>query len=90
VVDDIRRWLRRSGFVAQSLAAVEKDLPRWELFLRERGVTRIPPMPSRDPRDARATDLLCLLVEQAKASPDANKAHVYRNLSGVRPTAYKW
>lgn len=90
VVDDIRRWLLRSGFVAQSLDAVEKDLPRWERYLRERGVTRIPPFPSRDPRDARATSLLCMLVEQAKASTDGDKAHHLRSVTNTRPTAYKW
>ena len=85
VLDEIRRWLLRSGVAGISLAALESDLPRWPGYLRARGVTGIPPFPSTDPRDAHATNLLCLLLKQAKPERVAAEEHDLRNLAQVRP-----
>lgn len=42
MIGDIVNYLRRSGWVVQSVDAVIPDLPRWEKRFRSRGVTTIP------------------------------------------------
>jgi hypothetical protein len=85
VLDEIRHWLLLSGFSVLSLAAVEPDLPRWERFLREREVSRIPSLRSADPHDAYATNLLCVLATQARPIRDSAREHELRNLTRLRP-----
>jgi len=82
---DIERWLYQSGLTEVSVGVLRPELPRWAEFLRQRGVSRIPPMPSRDPHDWHATNLLCLLVKQAMDERDSSQEHALRNLARVRP-----
>lgn len=87
MVDDIVRYLRRSGWVTQSVEAVLPDLPRWERHLRSRGITKVPQLGARtwSPAEARADNLLNLLMKQASRERDATATHQLRNLTGTRP-----
>jgi hypothetical protein len=87
VVEDIVWYLRRSGWVAQSVEGVLPDLPRWEKRLRSRGVTAIPLLGSRSwsPAEARAHNELNLLMRQAAKVRDPSMEHQLRNLTRIRP-----
>ncbi len=85
VENDIEQWLYRSGLTEMSVATLRPVLPRWAAFLRRNGVTRIPPMPSPDPADGYATNLLCLQVKQAMKERDRRQEHALRNLTRIRP-----
>jgi hypothetical protein len=87
MVDDIVRYLWRSGWVRQSVEAVLPDLQRWERHLRRRGVNSVPALPSRSwsAADSRAHNELNLLMMQAKKDRDARSEHEQRNLIGIRP-----
>ena len=87
MVDDIERYLWRSGWVRQSVEAVRPDLPRWANRLRGRGVTSIPQLPSRSWswQESRAHNELNLLMRQASSVRDASFEHGLRNLTGIRP-----
>ncbi len=87
MVEEIVKYLRRSGWVSQSVKMVLPDLPRWERYLRSRGVTSIPPLGSRSwsPRTAsRAYNELNLLMRQASRDRDSAIEHQLRNLTGIR------
>jgi hypothetical protein len=87
MVEDIVEYLRRSGWVQQSVEAVRPDLPRWERHLRSRGVNAIPALPSRSwsAANSRAHNELVLLMMQAKKDRDQAREHEHRNLTRVRP-----
>jgi hypothetical protein len=87
MVDDIVGYLRRSGWVQQSVEAVVPDLPRWERHLRRRGVAAIPRLGSRSwsPAEARAHNELNLLMRQASRFRDKSFEHHLRNLTRIRP-----
>ncbi len=87
MVEEIARYLRRSGWVQQSVERVMPDLPRWERHLRSRGVTVIPHLPSRSwsPANSRAHNELILLMMQAHRERDGSREHAHRNLTMVRP-----
>jgi len=84
---DIVHYLRRSGWVAQSVAAVNDELPRWEIRLRSLGINEIPKLPSRSwsGAESRAHNHLNLLMRQAARERDAALEHNLRNLTAVRP-----
>lgn len=86
MVEAIRDYLRRSGWVAQSVAAVEPDLPRWVKRLRARGVTAIPRLGvlGWSPAASRAHNELNLLMRQASLVRDAELEHRLRK-SDRRP-----
>jgi hypothetical protein len=85
--DDIVRYLWRSGWVRQSVERVLPDLPRWERHLRSRGITAIPPLPSRSSASAesRHHNELSLLMRQGSMVRDPTIEHQLRNLTGTRP-----
>lgn len=85
--DEIIHYLRRSGWVTQSVEAVLPELPRWERRLRSRGVVAIPQPGVRDysPAAARAHNEINLLMKQAASVRDADSEHRLRNLTRVRP-----
>jgi hypothetical protein len=88
MIDDIRRYLKLSGLVPQSVEALEPDLLRWERHLRQRGVNFIPPLISRtwcSPTEARAHNELALLLAQGFAERQPWVEHELRNLVGIRP-----
>lgn len=80
-------YLWRSGWVAQSVAAVRSELPRWVRHLRSRRVTAIPPLGVRtwSPAESRAHNELNLLMRQAAGKRDAATEHQLRNLTRIRP-----
>lgn len=82
---DIERWLFRSAMTEPSAALLRPRLGRWARRLRSFGIETIPPMPSRNPADARATNLLNQFVHEAMATRDAESEHRLRNLTAVRP-----
>ena len=84
--DDIINYLRRSGWVTQSVEAVLAQIPRWERHLRSRGVTAIPRLGVRSwsAAEARAHNELNLLMRQASRERDAAFEHYLRNLTGIR------
>jgi hypothetical protein len=83
--DDIVSYLRRSGWVQQSVEAVLPDLPRWERRLRDRGVTRIPALGRPcSAADATAHNELNLLMLQASHGRNSSLEHDLRNLTEVR------
>jgi len=83
---DILHYLRRSGWVTQSVEAVLPQLPRWERHLRSRGVTAIPRLGVRSwsPAESRAHSELNLLMRQASRQRDPAFEHHLRNLTGIR------
>ena len=83
---DILDYLRRSGWVTQSVQAVLPELPRWERHLRNRGVMAIPRLGvhSWSPAEARAHNELNLLMRQASCQRDPAFEHHLRNLTGIR------
>jgi hypothetical protein len=89
--DDVREaiieYLRRSGWVPQSVEAVLPNVPRWERQLRVRGIDAIPRLgvPAPSAAEARAHNELNLLMRQASQHRDAALEHHLRNLTGVRP-----
>jgi len=87
MIDDIIWYLRRSGWVPQSVEAVRPDLPRWVRRLRSRGVTAVPALPSHgwSSENSRAHNELNLLMRQAAIVRDAALEHELRNLTGTRP-----
>jgi hypothetical protein len=88
MIDEIVDYLRRSGWVAQSVDAVLPDLPRWLRRLRSRGVTSIPQLGARSswsPSASRAHNELNLLMRQASRVRDASLEHQLRNLNRTRP-----
>ena len=87
MVEQIVRYLRRSGWVQQSVEKVLPDLPRWERHLRSRGITVIPHLPSRSwsAATSRAHNELILLMMQAHRERDGSREHDHRNLTGIRP-----
>jgi hypothetical protein len=88
MIDEIVDYLRRSGWVTQSVDAVLADLPRWERRLRSRGVSAIPRLGSRSfwsPAASRAHNEINLLMRQASRDRDASIEHELRNLTGTRP-----
>ena len=87
MANDIERWLNCSGLTEPSVSVLRPVLPRWVKFLRRHGVSRIPPMPFRDPSDTYPANLLCQLANEAKpqGERDGHKEHTLRNLTGVRP-----
>jgi len=85
VVDDIRRWLLHSGMGASSVAALERDLPRWERRLRAKGITVVTPPTVRGPADRSADNWLSLWAMQRKPVRDSAQEHAHRNLTGTRP-----
>jgi hypothetical protein len=87
MVEDIVEYLRRSGWVQQSVEAVRPDLPRWERHLRSRCVDAIPALPSRSwsPANSRAHNELVLLMMQAHKDRDKSREHKHRNLTRIRP-----
>lgn len=87
MIGEIVDYLRRSGWVQQSVERVLPDLPRWERHLRSRGVTAIPHLPSRSwsPANSRARNELILLMMQASQERDKSREHAHRNLTRVRP-----
>jgi hypothetical protein len=86
--DEIIHYLRRAGWVTQSVEAVLPELPRWERRLRSRGVLAIPELGVRDysPAAARAHNEINLLMKQASGVRDAESEHALRNLTRVRPS----
>jgi hypothetical protein len=87
MVEEIIGYLRRSGWVQQSVDAVLPDLPRWERHLRSRGVDAIPALPSRSwsAANSRAHNELVLLMMQTKKDRDKAREHEHRNLTRIRP-----
>ncbi len=85
--DDIIDYLRRSGWVTQSVEAVLPEIPRWERHLRSRGVETIPRLGARSwsAAEARAHNELNLLMRQASRKRDSAVEHDLRNLTGIRP-----
>lgn len=86
MVEEIVSYLRRSGWVSQSVQAVFPDLPRWERHLRLRGVTAIPSLGSApwSSSASRAHNELALLMRQASRDRDSAIEHQLRNLTGIR------
>jgi hypothetical protein len=82
---EIDRYCRQSGLVAQSLDVVRPDFGRWVRELRRRGVTSIPPVRSKRPEDALASNILILLIKQSMHQRNAAVEHELRNLVRVRP-----
>lgn len=87
MIEQIVQYLRRSGWVQQSVEAVLPDLPRWERHLRSRGVTIVPDLPSRSwsAANSRAHNELILLMMQAHRERDRSREHEHRNLTRIRP-----
>ncbi len=87
MIEDLVRYLIRSGWVYQSVETVRPELPRWVRRLRERGVTSVPNLADRDQwhrwEYTRACNEVNLLLSQAAG--DQATAHLLRNLTGVRP-----
>jgi len=83
---DIIEYLRRSGWVTQSVDAVLPEIPRWERQLRSRGVTAIPRLGVRSwsAVEARAHNEINLLMRQASRQRDPTFEHRLRNLTGIR------
>lgn len=87
MIDDIVRYLWRSGWVRQSVEAVLPEIPRWARRLQSRGVTAIPRLGSRSwsPTESRAHNELVLLMMQASRDRNASIEHQQRNLTRIRP-----
>jgi hypothetical protein len=87
MVEEIIEYLRRSGWVQQSVEVVLPELPRWERHLRSRGVEAIPALPSRSlsPASASAHNEVVLLMMQARKERDTSREHEHRNLTRIRP-----
>jgi hypothetical protein len=86
---DIERWLLRSAMAEPSVALLRPRLGRWATRLRSMGVQTIPQMPSSNPADARATNLLNQFVHEAMVKRIAETEHRLRNLTGVRPFKFR-
>ncbi len=84
--DEIIDYLRRSGWVTQSVEAVLPEIPRWERHLRSRGVEAIPRLGMRSwsAADARAHNEINLLMRQASRKRDSAFEHYLRNLTSIR------
>ncbi len=85
--DQLIGYLRRSGWVSQSVDAVMPELPRWERHLRKRGIATIPMLGARSwsPAEARAHNEINLLMRQASRKRDPAFEHHLRNLTAIRP-----
>ena len=86
MVEEIVRFLSRSGWSQQEVALVRPDLPRWERHLRSRGITVIPGAQAYwSEAEDRAHDELFLLMMQAGNGTDQWIEHRQRDITGVRP-----
>jgi hypothetical protein len=86
MVEEIVEFLRRSGWSPQEVDNVRRDLPRWERYLRSRGITVIPgPQAYWSEEEDRSHDHLFLLMMQAGNGTDPWTEHRQRNHTGVRP-----
>ncbi|MHB8501297.1 MAG: hypothetical protein ACYDHE_10190 [Candidatus Acidiferrales bacterium] len=85
--EQIIGYLRRSGWVSQSIDAVMPELSRWERHLRRRGIETIPMLGTRSwpPAEARAHNEINLLMRQASRDRDSAFEHHLRNLTAIRP-----
>ncbi len=86
MVAEIVPFLVRSGWSQEEAAYVRHDLPRWERYLRSRGITVIPrPTGLLVRRGGSIADHLFLLMMQAGNGTDPWTEHRQRNHAGVRP-----
>jgi len=82
--EDLEDFLR-PHLAAQSIEACRSAFPRWRHQLALEGIDHVPSPLSTAPSDARAVNLLCLLVRQHSDHRDAAMEHNLRNVAGVRP-----
>ncbi|MHB1739765.1 MAG: hypothetical protein ACYCXA_09875 [Actinomycetes bacterium] len=82
---ELERFLRFSAFTEPSLRRARPHYPRLLERLRALGVTRIPEPWSQTPEDARAANLICLMIKQGSPERNSAQEHDLRNITGIRP-----
>ena len=86
VIEEIVEFLKRCHWSLQEIAYVRPRLPRWERYLRSRGITVIPgPQAYWSEEEDRAHDHLFLLMMGGSEGTDPWIAHRQRDITGVRP-----
>jgi hypothetical protein len=83
--DRIELFALRSAHVAQSVAALRPDFPRWVRQLRAQGIDQIPTSPWDPNADPRAVNLLCTFLAQKSSVQTSTQKHELRNISRIRP-----
>jgi len=85
VTDEALEQFLRPFLAAQSIEACRSAFPRWRHQLALQGIDHVPSPLSTAPSDARAVNLLCLLVRQHSDHRDPMVEHNLRNVAGIRP-----
>jgi hypothetical protein len=86
MVDQIVDFLKRSYWSPEEVAYVRPRLPRWERYLRSRGITVIPGTQAywTEEEDRAHDHLFLLMMNAGDGTPEWIK-HRQRDLTGVRP-----
>jgi hypothetical protein len=82
---DFEQFLFDSAVTELSMPALRPLFPRWRSFLLSKGIPAIPSPRSTAPADARAVNLMSLLVKQAMLERNSAGEHALRDLTLVRP-----
>jgi hypothetical protein len=75
----------RSGLTGPSVEALRPNIPRWRHRLAEWGVMYLPHWHTQVPHEARAVNLMTLLIRQSCDDRDPSIEHELRNLTRIRP-----